>query len=67
MKNKKIPVTIEGRCDFTGDVTKTLSVDAPKEDSNVLSSAVSKNMQQGNYSFSGSIVHSYLFKMMKVS
>lgn len=62
IKNKKIPVTIEGRCDFTGDVTKTLSVDAPKEDSNVLSSAVSKNMQQGNYSFSGSIVHSYLFK-----
>lgn len=62
MKNKKIPVTIEGRCDFKGNVTKTLSIDAPEEDSNVLSSAVSKNIQQGNYSFSGSIVHSYLFK-----
>ncbi|MDE7321595.1 MAG: InlB B-repeat-containing protein [Lachnospiraceae bacterium] len=62
IKNKKIPVRIEGICDFTGEVTKSLKIDAPEEDPTDLPSAVSKNIQQGNYAFSGSIVHSYLFR-----
>ena len=63
MKNKKIPVTIEGRSDFTGNVTKQLSVSAPEEDPDSASASVSKNINRQNYgSYEGCIVNSYLQK-----
>lgn len=63
MKNKKIPVTIEGRSDFTGNVTKQLNVAAPEDDPGSGSAAVSKNINRQNYgSYEGCIVHSYLQK-----
>ena len=63
MKNKKIPVTIEGRSDFTGNVTKKLSVEAPEEDTDSGSASASKNINRQNYgSYEGCIVNSYLQK-----
>ncbi|MDE5718815.1 MAG: InlB B-repeat-containing protein, partial [Lachnospiraceae bacterium] len=63
MKNKKIPVTIEGRGDFAGNVTKRLSVEAPKEEPGSEAASVSKNINRQNYgSFEGCIVNSYLQK-----
>lgn len=63
MKNKKIPVTIEGRSDFTGNVTKKLSVEAPEDDPDSGSASSSKNINRQNYgSYEGCIVNSYLQK-----
>ena len=63
MKNKKIPVTIEGRSDFTGNVTKKLSVEAPEDDPDSGSASASKNINRQNYgSYEGCIVNSYLQK-----
>ncbi|MDE6607103.1 MAG: hypothetical protein K2K54_05015, partial [Lachnospiraceae bacterium] len=63
MKNKKIPVTIEGRSDFVGSITKKLSVEAPEEDPNSSLASVSKNINRQNYgSYEGCIVNSYLQK-----
>lgn len=63
MKNRKIPVTIEGRSDFTGNVTKKLSVEATEEDPDSGSASSSKNINRQNYgSYEGCIVNSYLQK-----
>ncbi len=63
MKNKKIPVTIEGRSDFTGSITKKLNVEAPEEDPNSSAASASKNINRQNYgSYEGCIVNSYLQK-----
>ena len=63
MKNKKIPVTIEGRSDFTGSVTKQLSIAAPEEEPGSDSASASKNINRQNYgSFEGCVVNSYLQK-----